>query len=45
MTPVAAGLTGFAVLIILMFLRIPVGFVMAIVGVGGFAYLVSRKPR
>jgi len=43
MTPVAAGLTGFAVLIILMFLRIPVGFVMAIVGVGGFAYLVSPE--
>ncbi|MCE5283593.1 MAG: TRAP transporter large permease subunit, partial [Deltaproteobacteria bacterium] len=43
MTPVAAGLTGFAVLIILMFLRIPVGFVMAIVGVAGFAYLVSPE--
>ncbi len=41
MTPVAAGLTGFVILIILMFLRIPVGFVMAIVGVAGFAYLAS----
>ncbi len=43
MTPIAAGLTGFAVLIVLMFLRIPVGFVMAIVGIAGFAYLASPE--
>lgn len=41
MNPVTAGLVGFAVLILLMFLRIPVGFVMTIVGVAGFAYLAS----
>ena len=32
MTPVAAGLWGFVILVVLMFARIPVGFVMAIVG-------------
>jgi tripartite ATP-independent transporter DctM subunit len=43
MTPVTAGLVGFAVLIVLMFARIPVGFVMTLVGVGGFAYLTSPE--
>ncbi|MBM4271068.1 MAG: TRAP transporter large permease [Deltaproteobacteria bacterium] len=41
MTPVTSGITGFIILILLMFLRIPVGFVMAIVGFLGFAHLVS----
>lgn len=41
MTPITVGLAGFAVLIFLMALRIPVGFVMAIVGFLGFGYLVS----
>jgi C4-dicarboxylate transporter DctM subunit len=41
MTPITAGILGFLVLIALMFLRIPVGFVMAIVGFTGFGYLVS----
>ena len=41
MTPVTAGLVGFAVLIVLMFARIPVGFVMTIVGLAGFALLTS----
>jgi tripartite ATP-independent transporter DctM subunit len=41
MTPVAVGIAGFAVLILLLFLRIPVGFVMAVVGFAGFAGLVS----
>jgi len=41
MTPVMTGATGFLVLIVLMFMRIPVGFVMAIVGFLGFGYLVS----
>jgi len=41
MTPTATGLIGFAVLIILMFLRMPVGFVMALVGYLGFGLLVS----
>jgi len=41
MTPIMTGVTGFLVLIILMFMRVPVGFVMAIVGFLGFGYLVS----
>jgi tripartite ATP-independent transporter DctM subunit len=41
MTPTTAGIVGFLVLVILMFLRMPVGFVMAIVGILGFGQLVS----
>lgn len=41
MTPTMMGLLGFVVLVALMFLRIPVGFVMALVGFAGFALLVS----
>jgi len=41
MTPTEAGLYGFAILVALMFLKIPVGFVMALVGLMGFAFLVS----
>ncbi len=41
MSPAMIGLTGFVVLIVLMFLRMPVGFVMAIVGYLGFGLLVS----
>jgi len=41
MTPILTGIAGFFVLILLLFLRIPVGFVMAIVGFAGFAWLVS----
>jgi len=41
MTPTEAGLYGSVVLIALMFLKIPVGFVMDLVGFGGFAFLVS----
>ena len=41
MTPTEAGLYGFVILIALMFLKIPVGFAMALVGFGGFAFLVS----
>jgi len=41
MTPTTAGILGFFILIALMFLRIPVGFVMAAVGLFGFGYLVS----
>jgi len=40
-TPTAAGLIGIAALFILMFLRMPVGFVMAAVGFVGFGYTVS----
>jgi tripartite ATP-independent transporter DctM subunit len=35
------GLIGFTLLIILMFLRMPVGFVMVLVGYLGFGYIVS----
>jgi C4-dicarboxylate transporter, DctM subunit len=41
MTPITTGLLGFAFLIVLMFAQIPVGFVMTIVGLLGFAYLTS----
>ncbi len=41
MTPTTAGIIGFVVLIALMFLRIPVGFVMTIVGFTGFGLLVT----
>ncbi len=41
MTPTMMGLTSFFVLVLLMFLKIPVGFVMAIVGFAGFGLLVS----
>jgi tripartite ATP-independent transporter DctM subunit len=41
MNPTTAGLLGICILIGFMFLRMPVGFTMAIVGFAGFAYLVS----
>jgi len=41
MTPTEAGIYGFVALVALMFLKIPVGFVMALVGLMGFAFLVS----
>jgi len=41
MTPTMMGLTGFVVLVLLMFLKIPVGFVMAVVGFAGFGLLIS----
>lgn len=41
MTPTEAGICGFVALVALMFLKIPVGFVMALVGLIGFAHLVS----
>jgi C4-dicarboxylate transporter, DctM subunit len=41
MTPTLIGLLSFVVLVLLMFLKIPVGFVMAIVGFTGFGLLVS----
>ncbi|MCX7634954.1 MAG: TRAP transporter large permease subunit, partial [Syntrophales bacterium] len=43
MTPIMAGLAGIVLLIFLMFLRIPVAFVMAMVGVLGFGYLVGGE--
>jgi C4-dicarboxylate transporter DctM subunit len=41
MSPGTIGLIGIAVLVILLFSRMPVGFVMALVGVAGFGFLVS----
>lgn len=41
MSPFVIGLAGFAVLIFLMFLRMPVGFVMALVGYLGFGIIIS----
>ncbi|HOO40184.1 MAG TPA: TRAP transporter large permease [Syntrophales bacterium] len=41
MSPTEAGIIGFVVLVILMFLKMPVGFVMALVGFAGFGMLVS----
>jgi C4-dicarboxylate transporter, DctM subunit len=41
MEPMTIGLIGLAVLIIALFSRMPVGFVMALLGVLGFSYTVS----
>lgn len=41
MSPTITGIAGIAALFILIFLRIPVGFVMAAVGFLGFGYIVS----
>jgi len=41
MTPTIIGLWSFIALVALIFLKIPVGFVMTIVGFAGFALLVS----
>lgn len=41
MSPTAIGLIGIFVLICLLFSRMPVGFVMALVGFFGFAYVVD----
>jgi len=41
LTPIAVGIAGFVLLVLLMFLKIPVGFTMAIVGLIGFGTLVT----
>jgi C4-dicarboxylate transporter, DctM subunit len=41
MEPTTVGLIGLAVLIIVLFSRMPVGFVMALIGVVGFSYAVT----
>lgn len=41
MSPTAVGILGLAALFALIFSRMPVGFVMALVGLVGFGYLVS----
>jgi tripartite ATP-independent transporter DctM subunit len=40
----AVALTGFAVLFLLMLLRVPVGMAMGLVGVTGYSYLVGAGP-
>ena len=37
------SLIGFAILLVLVFLRLPIAFAMGLVGVTGFAYLVNAK--
>ena len=41
MTPTTVGILGIICLFVLIFSRMPVGFIMAIIGFVGFAYLVS----
>jgi C4-dicarboxylate transporter DctM subunit len=43
MTSLTVGLIGIGVLFILLFSRMPIGFVMALVGFVGFAYLVDLE--
>ncbi len=43
MDPMTTGLIGLVILVILLFSRMPVGFVMALVGFVGFSYLVSLE--
>lgn len=43
MDPTTVGLIGLVVLVIALFSRMPVGFVMALVGFLGFSYLVSLE--
>ena len=44
MTGIAAGLTGFAVLLVMMFLRIPIGVAMLSVGIGGYGLYTGMAP-
>ncbi len=41
MSPTMAGIVGLALLFILIFTKMPVGFLMALLGFGGFAYIVN----
>jgi tripartite ATP-independent transporter DctM subunit len=43
MDPTLVGLIGIGLLIIFLFTRMPVGFVMALLGFAGFSYLISFK--
>ena len=43
MDPTTLGLIGIVVLIVLLFSRMPVGFVMALVGFVGFSYMVNLE--
>ena len=44
MDPFTVGLIGIGVLFILLFLKLPIGIAMALVGAGGFTYLVGIEP-
>ncbi len=41
MTPTLIGIAGILILVVLIFLKTPVGFAMALVGLGGFGFIVS----
>jgi C4-dicarboxylate transporter DctM subunit len=41
MSPTMAGVAGLILLFVLIFTKMPVGFLMALLGIGGFAYLVT----
>ncbi|MFO7559590.1 MAG: TRAP transporter large permease [Desulfobacterales bacterium] len=41
MTPTLIGIAGILILVVLIFLKLPVGFAMALVGLGGFGFIVS----
>lgn len=41
MTPLTAGIIGIGALLVLLFSRMPIGFVMGLVGFAGFAYLAG----
>lgn len=43
MSPTLIGIIGLVILIIVLFSRMPVGFVMALVGFAGFSYMVSLE--
>lgn len=43
MSPTLVGIIGLVVLIVVLFSRMPVGFVMALVGCVGFSYMVSLE--
>jgi len=43
MSPVIVGVIGLAILLLLLSIRLPVGFTMALVGLSGFIYLVSPE--
>jgi C4-dicarboxylate transporter DctM subunit len=43
MSPIVIGIIGLLILVVVLFSRMPVGFVMALVGFVGFSYMVSLE--
>ena len=43
MTPLTVGIIGICILLVLLFSRMPIGFVMGLVGFAGFAYLAGLE--